>query len=88
MIVNAKWSNLRPLIFPTETPGRWQRVSVVDVEAPDQGVTVAVRLPEELEESGITAFLKSSQELKKELAEAIRKQPVAFQVTLADKEGA
>ena len=84
MIIDAKWSNLRPSIFPTAEKGRWQRLNVVDVEAPGLDATIAVRLPAEVEEDGITAFLEASQELKKALAEAGKKQPVAFQVTLAD----
>ena len=85
MIIDAKWSNLRPVITPTETLGRWQRQNVVDVEASGLDTVIAVRLPADIEEDGITAFLEGSQEMKKKLEKAIRKQPVTFQITLADE---
>jgi hypothetical protein len=87
MIVDAKWSNLRPSILPTGTRGIWQRINTVDVEVPNLNATVTIRLPTDIKDEGsITAFLESSPDLKDEMINAVRKQPVTFSVTIEDKE--
>lgn len=76
----AKWKSLSPVLAKIDDL-RWERTRAVRVEVPSLELTTTIKIPAGTED--ITAFLRSSEELREEVSQAqAQREETEFELTV------